>query len=43
MPPKKGGRLKKNMRWTTYDQTAEVGDKVNYVGVPLENRFTAQV
>jgi hypothetical protein len=33
---KKGGTLKKEERWTMYNQTVEVADEINYSGVTLE-------
>jgi hypothetical protein len=27
--------VKKNMRWTTYDQITEVGDEINSLGVHI--------
>jgi hypothetical protein len=34
---KKGGRLKKNERWTMHGNNIEVVDEITYLGITLEN------
>jgi hypothetical protein len=34
---KKGGRLKKNERWTVQGNNIEVVDEITYLGITLEN------
>jgi hypothetical protein len=34
---KKGGRLKKNDRWTMHGNNTEVVDEITYLGITLEN------
>jgi hypothetical protein len=35
---KKGGRPKRNKRWTAYDPTVKVANKINYLQVTFENK-----